>query len=275
MSVVVTGIGLSAPGLADWPAARAVLRGEAAHDPTTDYQPGRRSPLNGPERRRATVVTRLALEAAMEAAGPDRSLWDIPSVFASSGGEVDVCDTIFTHLAQTEPVVSPTQFHNSVHNAASGYWSIACGSHRAATSLACYDDSFAAGLIEACALLAADPGEVLLVAYDQPPPFPIAPFRPLAGPFAVALRLASDGESAQGMAALRVAYDAAAAAAPTPMPGPELERLRLGNPAARALPLLAALATGRSAVVHLSCAGPGLLRIEVAPCRWNAANSPT
>ena len=260
MSLQVAAIGISAPGLADWQAASAVLRGDQGYV-SSDYQPGGRSPLSGPERRRATAVTRLALEAAMEAAGPDRSRWDIPSIFTSSGGEVDVCDLIFTQLAEPECAVSPTQFHNSVHNAASGYWSIAAASHRASISLACYDDSFAAGLIEAAALLAESPGEVLLVAFDQPPPFPIGPFRPLSCPFAVALRLASG----EGAVCLKVGFDDSGRSGPTEMSDPALERMRAGNPAARALPLLAAIARQKqSALIHLPCEGPGLLRVVVS-----------
>jgi hypothetical protein len=272
MTIHVTGIGVSAPGLADWPITRAVLRGEAVYV-HSDWRAGSRSPLIGPERRRATAVTSLALEAAMEAAGPDRAQWDIPSVFASSGGEVDVCDRIFAQLAQPERAVSPTQFHNSVHNAASGYWSIAAGSHRPATSIACFDDSFAAGLVEAAALLTVEPGELLLVAYDQPPPFPIAPFRPLSGPFAVGLRLTSNAAAAPALASLQIGYVEARGALPASMSIASLEAMRAGNPAARSLPLLAAIACEQPALIHLNCAGPGLLRVAVSSKPWNAANS--
>jgi hypothetical protein len=266
MNVYISGIGISAPGLADWPTACAILRDELPYA-VHAFRPGRRSPLAGPERRRATAVTSLALEAAMEAAGPDRSRWDLRSVFASSGGEVDVCDLIFDQLAQPERSVSPTQFHNSVHNAASGYWSIASGSHQPATSVACFDDSFSAGLIEALALLLSDPGEVLLVAYDQPPPFPIAPFRPLSGPFAVALRLASAPSPATIMTRLQISFDDAGAPAPTPMASADLEAMRAGNPAARSLPLLAAIAREQAAVIALTSAGASPLRVQVSPPR--------
>lgn len=264
MKLHVATIGLSGPGLPDWPRSIAVLRGDVAYSPVP-YQASDRSPLSGAERRRATAITRLALEAAMEAAGPERETWDLPTVFASSGGEVDTCDTIFDQLAGPERMVSPTQFHNSVHNAASGYWGIASGSHQAATSLACFDDTFAAGLLEAAALIAADGREVLLVAYDGPPPYPIGPFRPLLAPFAVALRLTSEASPAW-LASLEIDFDEAGVAAPTPMCSEALDALRLGNPAARALPLLAAIAAREDTVVYLGCAGPALLRVKVSPC---------
>jgi hypothetical protein len=49
------------------------------------------------------------------------------------------------------------------------------------------------------------------------------------------------------------------------MSDPALERMRAGNPAARALPLLAAIARQeQSALIHLPCSGPGLLRVVVS-----------
>ena len=47
--------------------------------------------------------------------------------------------------------VSPTQFHNSVHNTAAGYWSIATGSQQPTTCLACHDATAAAALLKAMA----------------------------------------------------------------------------------------------------------------------------
>lgn len=264
MRLYVAGIGLSGPGFFDWISAAPVLRGESAYRPEP-YRFSGRSPLAGPERRRATAITRLALEVAMEAAGPDRALWDVPTVFASSGGEVDTCDVLFDQLARPERSVSPTQFHNSVHNAASGYWGIASGSHQPSVSLAGFDTTFAAGLMEVAGLLCEGSREVLLIAYDGPPPFPIGPFRPLVAPFAVALRLCAEPDrSAQ--ARLDITFDGLASCELTRMTDPELDLLRRGNPAARALPLLAALARARPATVVLESSGSGCLGIELTPC---------
>ena len=48
-----------------------------------------------------------------------------------------------------ERLISPTRFHNSVHNAAAGYWGIATGATPAANALCADDASFGAGLLEA------------------------------------------------------------------------------------------------------------------------------
>jgi hypothetical protein len=48
-----------------------------------------------------------------------------------------------------EKMVSPTLFHNSVHNTPAGYFSIATGIQTASVSLSAGDNTFSAGLIEA------------------------------------------------------------------------------------------------------------------------------
>jgi hypothetical protein len=47
---------------------------------------------------------------------------------------------------------------------------------------------------------------------------------------------------------------------------PGLESLWRGNPAGRALPLLAALALGQAATVHLPYPDHGGLELELSPC---------
>jgi hypothetical protein len=112
-----------------------------------------------------------------------------------------MCET----LASADRDVSPTRFHNSVHNTASGYWGIATRSHEASTSICCYDASFVAGLIETVAQVADSGKPVALISYDQPYPEPLHSVRPLVASFAAALVLAP--HAAQGsLAALDLAF---------------------------------------------------------------------
>lgn len=110
--------------------------------------------LSATERRRVGKMVRLALtvgRTAVQAAYVDAG--KLATVFTSSSGDGDNCDAIFTTLAATEKserFISPTRFHNSVHNAAAGYWSIANQCMMPSTSLCAYNASFAAGLMEAC-----------------------------------------------------------------------------------------------------------------------------
>ena len=259
----LAGIGLLAPGLPGWPASRPILAGREPYVPAGLPRPAGAC-LPATERRRATSVTRLALDVAAEALGSADPA-GIASVFASSGGEVDVIHAIFDQLAGSDRRLSPTAFHNSVHNAASGYWSIATGSRQPTDSLCAFDDSFGAGLAEALLRCATEGLDVLLVAYDSPPPFPIAEFRPLIAPFGVALLLRHE-PGAGVCARLRAEWRAEPGPDPS-LPDPALERLRLGNPAARSLPLLAILAAGRAGRLSLGDGQAGSLNLEIAP--WN------
>ncbi len=252
--------GLIAPGLADWPAAVPVLLGRAPYQPAELAKPvSERVPPR--ERRRHTFTIALALAAAHQVLADPAEGAELPAVFACSGGDTDVIDRICQALTLPERPVSPQQFLNSVHNAPAGYWSIADQNQATTQSLSAYDASFAAGLLEAGAQIAAGAPEVLLVAYDVPAPAPIWPFRPLHAPCAVALLLGAAGLPDLGELRVALTRDLPE----TTLADPELERLRGGNPAARGLPILAALAQGRPAVLALPYLAPAMLRLEVAP----------
>lgn len=234
--VVVAGIGLVGPGLADWATGAALLREPAgwATTPTVVPPPNRLPPT---ERRRAGTVVKASIVVADEAlamAGADPAT--LPTVFSSSTGDPLNCHLLCEALAQPERLVSPTRFTNSVHNAPAGYWHIATASRAPSTSLAAFDASFAAGLLEAAVQVHAGGAPVLLVAADVPYPEPLHAKRPVADSFALALLLAPGGDGRE--LTLTLTGDAE----PTPCAHAGLEGLRRTIPAARALPLLAALA---------------------------------
>ncbi len=261
----VRGIGLLGPGLIGWNGgSRARIIGERPYAGTP--LPAPEATLLPPnERRRASAVVRYALtvaEEALRAAEVDAR--EVATVFASSGGEYQVLDGLCSALASPERMVSPTLFHHSVHNAAAGYFGIATVSMQPASALACYDATFTAGLIEAAAQVDVEVRPVLLVAYDLPPPPPLHPARPLAAPFAVALLLGGP-ECPGGQAHLGL--HPISGSPVTRMADPGLEALRLGNPAARALPLLAAIARDRERKVVLEYLDEQQVVLEVEPWR--------
>jgi hypothetical protein len=244
-------LGIVAPGLTDWSAAVPVLRGE---------RPLRDEPLVVPspvglkpnERRRTTLATRLALEAARQATA-DTGLVpaELLSVFASSDGDMELIDSMCRALYRDHEPPSPTVFQSSVHNAVAGYWSIAEGCRQASTSVAAGDGSFAAGLLEAATQAGVAARPVLLVAFDVPAPALLHPHRAFDCAFACALLLAPGASLGDGPAltlALRVQNGLKA---DTPMRDSALEAMRVGNPAARSLPLLAAIAGADTALVRL------------------------
>ena len=160
--------------------------------------------------------------------------------------------------------MSPTRFHNSVHNAAAGYWCIAAATHEPSTSLCAHDASFAAGLLESAAQVTVEDAVVALVAYDHPYPEPLNAVRPIAAAFGLALIL-TPRASDRSLAMLEVAF-VSGTAADTPMQNAELEAMRLGIPAARALPLLAALASGKSAQISIAYFAQNHLSVRITPC---------
>jgi hypothetical protein len=236
----IVGIGLLGPGLADWAGGAALLREPARwqHMATVVPAPQR---LPATERRRAGAVVKASIvvaDEAVAAAGLDPAL--LATVFTSSTGEPANCHALCEALAAPQRMVSPTRFTNSVHNAPGGYWHIAVQGRQPSTSLSAFDGSFGAGLLEAAAQCAASGAPVLLVAADVPYPEPLHARRAVSDVFGVALLLAPGHR-------LRLALQPAAPVTPCGHDG--LDAVRLGIPAARALPLLQALAAARPATV--------------------------
>jgi hypothetical protein len=256
ITVFVDGVGVSGPGLDGWSAARPVLCGVAPYVPS-QIVPRPVSELPPAERRRAGLATKLAIGVAGEAIGhAGRDPRTMATVFASSGGDSDTVHDILCVLATETREVSPTRFHNSVHNAPAGYWSVATGSRAPGTSLCAYDSSFSAGLLEAGAQAIVDERPVTLAAYDVPYPRPLADVRSITTLFGLALVLAP-WASDKSLARLTIA-PGRDGDGETRMENAALEQLRLGVPAARGLPLLAALAAPGSTTIGLrAAAGTG------------------
>ena len=174
----------------------------------------------------------------------------VATVFASADGDGAIMHRMCESFAAPEPAVSPTQFHNSVHNAPAGYWSIAAGSTRPSISLAADQESFAVGLLEAALQAVLDPAPVLLVAFDLPMPYPLKLMRARDHGFAAALLMSRERRGIP-IAAIEMHLEPGAASSPLPA---DLAALA-DNPAARALTLLAALATGSLGTVRLGAIG--------------------
>jgi hypothetical protein len=160
-------------------------------------------------------------------------------------------------------MISPTLFHQSVHNTAAGYWGIATSCQQSSTALSCYDDSCAAGLLEAVTFATIEDCPVLFVSYDLPAPEPLIRARQIRSAFATALVLSSidDGTSATVTLSLAPAEGRPV----TEMADRELERLRADNPSARLLPMLRALAGREPSIIRMNLLDDQRLVIEVAP----------
>lgn len=246
LSVSIESIGIAAPGLNNWNESQNVLAGTQAYcaTPLEKYKP---SLLPPNERRRATSLVRMAFRVCEDAFAqrPDEDAAQYATVFASSDGDYPIIDQICQSLCEPERLVSPTRFHNSVHNSAAGYWSIATGGQLASTSLSAYDTSFAAGLLEAMTYCQSEQQPCLLAVYDICPPGMLKAKRNIPVEFGAALLLKPQATS-RSLANITLQENSNAVASTLTLP---LEELRQQNPAARCLPLLVSIARKEDGII--------------------------
>ncbi|HET7812057.1 MAG TPA: beta-ketoacyl synthase chain length factor [Steroidobacteraceae bacterium] len=252
----VNGVALWSGRLPGWERARRILAGE---EPAPAESAPRPAPQLLPpnERRRAPDTVAVALEAALSACRvAGLSPASLPSVFSSRYGDLAITDYMCATLASTPSQVSPTRFHNSVHNAAAGYWTIAAECTRPCTALSAGEHSFGAGLLEACVQALSGAEDVLLVAYDIDARGPLSAVAPSRHLLAAAL-IVSPRRGAQAVAQfdLEVWADAGLAASTARA---DNAALVAGNASDGCLPFMEALALGGAR--HIRCpAAPALV----------------
>ena len=260
LDIRIDGMGFWAPGWPHWQAARAGLRGEMQADPLV----GKPSPalLGAAERRRAPLPVLLACEIAAQACAQSAYAADsLASVFASTHGDLVITDYMCSTLASAPHELSPIRFHNSVHNAPAGYWTIAAHSHAASTSTSSWHWSFALALFEAGVQAHAEGSPVLLAAYDTESPGPLSEIAPAAVNFGVAMVVSA---ALDGAASLRLEFNSPIqASAALALPDAFAELARSNPMAAQSLPLLAALAAARPHTLQLPAGSNSTLGIEV------------
>jgi hypothetical protein len=241
LQVYVEGIGLWSPQLANFAALRTLLAGTTPEPP-----PVRPAAVMLPpnERRRAPESVLLAVEVAGQAvAMSNRAATGLACVFASSHGDQAITDYMCAMLAQSPAELSPIRFHNSVHNAPAGYWTIATDCHAPSTAVAAQRASFGAGLLEAVSQVLAEQRAVLLVCSDTAASGPLREVTGCSQPFGCALVLSPDaGATTLARLQVRLTRQTATALA-EPM-----ATWRETNASAAGLPLLTLLARG-----HGSC----------------------
>ncbi len=248
LQIYVDGMGLLGSGLNGWAHGCEVLTGRAALNLAPTQLPPAAA-LPPAERRRVGVSIKLSMATGLEAAqhaGADPA--QLATVFSSTEGDCDNYHAILETLASDDRAISPTRFHNSVHNAPAGYWSIATTCMESSTSLCAYDATFAAGLLEAATMAIFSGKRCLLIAYDTAYPEPLYTLRPI--PYAMGIAMVLNPVKTPAARA-RLTLNLSTSAATT-MPETDLEALRTRIPAARSLPLMQLLAkeTAGSVVIE-------------------------
>ena len=257
---IVPRAGIWCRSLSGWDAFRAALA--AGHEPEARLPEPVPDLLPAREARRAPLHVRLAIEVGTQACRENAvPLADVMTVFASAAGDTQITDYLCRALAGPAPMLSPTKFHTSVHNAASGYWSIGAANRLASVAVAAQSGTFPAGLLEAACLAICGHVTVLLVAYDVPAPPPLDAVSGNRQPFAVGLLLSSRQITPQWRA---LSLEYRVAPSPGSEPGaPFLRDLATENDCARSLALLEALAGQDAASLALPLNDAGHLYINL------------
>jgi hypothetical protein len=261
IDVVIEGVGLWSASLPGWDLGKSILRGEV--EPSVNPAARPAPTLLAPnERRRAPDSVLLAFEIAQQAcAMAGRDPGSMPAVFASAYGDLAINDYLCATLVQSSQDLSPTKFHNSVHNAPAGYWAIATGCMASTNAVTAGMSTFGAGLLEAAVLAATEGTPVVYAAYDVGACGPLAAVIPCRGAFGAAFVLAPRRE--RGGAALRLMLVPAASAELAPAPA-LLHASQRDNPAAYGLPLLTALALGEARALQLPAGPRTHLHLEIS-----------
>lgn len=261
----IMSVGLLGPGLPDWDAGRRVLDGSAAYAPD-EVAPPPPAHLSARERRRTSHGVRLALAVAQDAVdNSGDAAKSLPTVLGWPHGDGPVMHRLLETLATPERYVSPTDFHNSVHNVAVGYWTIASGSHEPCSSIAAGEGTFPASLLKALTEVACEARRVLLVVCSMPFPEPLDTVCPVGGSFGAALVLAPPREKG-GLAEITARYRTGGALSPSMPATAGLRPLWQTNAAARAVPLLECVARDNSATIAIPYGPKGWLELDVSPC---------
>jgi hypothetical protein len=194
-------------------------------------------------RRRTSLLTRMAAEVAEQAikAG-ELDARAVPVIYGSVYGEIRTTVDILAGMLDPAAPMSPTKFHNSVHNTAAGYVSIASQNRSGNAALTAGAATVAMGVLECAGLVAQTGAPALLVIAEEALPEPLAAGRTY-GPLAAAFALAPGHMS--GRTCRLEQGEAAAVALPAAL---------AANPCAPALALVDALLAATATTVGL---GPG------------------
>ncbi len=262
MNIWISGLGVEGPGLHGWKQARQTLTGKAAW---IFDEPEIAAPriLSARERRRCSPTVRLALRVAEEAVEQSPfEVSDLCSVFANSTGDTHVVTRLLNQLSTSEKLVSPTDFHNSVHNAPAGYWTIGHGNKQPTTSIAAGRNTFGMGLLKAMVQVNATKRPCLLVCYEHPFPPPLDATYSIAFPMGASILLTPQPVATSEAKIGHAATDTKNNGAKLPNAN-VIQELLSKNPAADSLLLLECVASSKPARTSIPLGRNTFLSLEV------------
>jgi hypothetical protein len=164
----------------------------------------------------------------------------IATVFSSAMGDMQITDYLCRTLSTEPRLVSPTRFHNSVHNASTGYWSITSHSQAATNAVSAFAYTAPTAFLEAAIQALEDAIPVLLVNQEMATPPALHDICPSDQPFSSAILLARSEVCVNPLATIEFRVSMETVDWPELPAG--LRQPLKGNPGARLLPLLCAIA---------------------------------
>lgn len=238
-TVEIAGLGAWSPAFADWASFCSGLR-SGAWSTDVVLQP---ELIPQRERRRAPQLVKMAIEVMDQACKmADMNADDVAVVFSSAMGDMQITDNLCRALGATPKLVSPTQFHNSVHNAAPGYWSITTGAFTPATAVSAHEHTASMAFLEAAIQVVEENTPVVLVTQEIAAPFPLFDICPSEQAFSAAFLLTPPGYGSVGICSLD--FCVTEGAEDWRELDPRLSPKLASNFGARLLPLLTAIADG-------------------------------
>lgn len=233
----VAGIGAWGNYFDSWQSLQALFSGDTL--PESSNKGPKPSVIPANERRRAPLPVRLAVESSWQATqaanvSPD----SLTCVFVSGLGDTDLTDYMCRTLASEHKALSPTKFHNSVHNAPAGYWTISTQTMTAANSVAGYEQSVSLALLEAIVQCESEGVPLLVTFYDAPVADVLRPILHNQHAFAFSLIIYPDSADIEGVSLSVTVHDSPVEQWPGLRSNSEyLFSLYSDNPSARILSL--------------------------------------
>ncbi len=237
MKLHIRGVGLWTTGIQSWQQLVDGLSDDFQNPTAQEKSPNPES-IPSRERRRAPLSVKLALEVCEQACREaDLNAKTLPSFFTSAMGDTHITDYMCTTLRSESKLLSPTRFHNSVHNAPSGYWTISTGDHSNSGYIGGFLASFPIALWEAAIFAEHNNCAVLLTSMDVAHQAPFTDICAAEHDFAMSLVLSPDGPGPV------INIDCLPGQAEWSRPNnARLRRIAEGNASGRALALLEAAA---------------------------------
>ncbi|RBP53727.1 beta-ketoacyl synthase chain length factor [Arenicella xantha] len=261
ISFSVLGVGAWGLNARNWEDLRTLLvGGELADDGSKGPKP---AVIPANERRRAPLPVRLAVEASSQACdAADVDPAEVACVFVSGLGDTALTDYMCKVLASDNKALSPTKFHNSVHNAAAGYWTISTGCMQAANSVAGFNESVSLTLLEALTQAEVEQRALLLTFYDAPASAVLKPLLKNDTSFATSIVIAPTAIADPSASRFSASVSQASVDWPAGNWRGELQACYETNPVARILPFLQLLMSGEHDTLAMPLSGQTALRVE-------------